>query len=97
MKLDERHLSGGYEAVYVVEVPASIRATLAALTVLESRETNMETLHRVLPFTEPSHPQSVEASLIEALRQFPEDEEGTDRARVLLRDLYGALDSFCRA
>src|SRR5215211_1488900 len=92
VKLDERHLSGGHEATYVVEKPASIRAILAALTVLESKETNMETLRRVVPFAEPSHPRSVEASLFEVLRQLPEDEEGADRVWVLLRDLHGSLD-----
>ena len=69
VRFDEKRSSTGHRCVSVVDKPNRIRAILAALTVLESRQTDIATLRSVLPFLEPSHPINVYESHHEAFKK----------------------------
>jgi len=88
VKLDEGRSSAGHRSVSLVDKPNTVRAILAALTVLECRQTDTAILRSVLPFLEPSHPVSIHESQLEAFRKLV-DEGNTEAASSLLKSISG--------
>jgi hypothetical protein len=86
VNLDERRSYSGHRSVQVVGKPRTVRAILAALTVLEAQHTNIEQLGKLLPYTELDHPEGMFASQREALHELV-DAGQTDEAEALWCDL----------
>jgi len=89
VRFKERRSSGAPVSVSVVDKPDTVRAVLAALTVMEGGAVDIEQLKRDLPLIDLSHPIGISESVNEAFEALSDKGE-TARALEFVRSFHAA-------
>ena len=96
VKLDERRSTGVPVSASVVDKPATVRATLAALTLMEGNTVDIEQLKKHLLLIDLSHPMGISESASEAFELLA-DREGLERALKFVAQFQNRAVSYALA